>query len=419
MKRPTFALRTLAIVCTLMASFSVVSRAEARAATSAPRPADARKLACSFRHPVCVYGRKDAHGDALLALASLEHAWDVAVGPLDLPAPDADDVTHAFDVYLSKNVTSGEATFPSRRDTLARFDRASAFSLLDASLRGEALDHAAARAIFRAITYRLSPGTDEVTAESEATSLADLAVPCAHPHDSAFEAHPERALTDAWLDAPATSAAFAEGASFFYTWLDRSYAFEPGGFTRALWALTPGLSLQDATSFGGEPDTFDVLRMTFRPTNGDRDYTQLLSDFALARATDPEMPARREWDIDWPTAPRRLAPAYPVAPTGASFIVVHRRGAAPTSHLRIEATWEEHASMHWEIAKLDANGAVLGTLPIPAQHRATNAQLSIENFDGVDALLIFVVNEGDESVPFDPQDGVAEPHGYLLTVSPE
>ncbi|MGH7329288.1 MAG: hypothetical protein ACREJX_13150, partial [Polyangiaceae bacterium] len=183
--------------------------------------------------------------------------------------------------------------------------------------------------------------------------------------------------------------------------------------------LTPSISPPDATALRNDPTTFDVLRMTFRPTNGDLDFSQFMLDFATARALDPRMPARRYWDIDWPLAPRRLSPALPIAPTGSSFVVVHRRGAPSTARLRVEATWEEHAEMVWQAVKLDANGNAIAQMQIEAQHRATNAQMTIENFDGVDAVLFVVVNLGDEYAPFHPADPVSEPHSYLLTISAE
>lgn len=432
-KRPEislpFALRASGIVCAISFALSLAFATSAHADTTSPRPALAKKLACSFRHPICVHrltGVKD--DDALATLRALERAWDVAVDVLELPAPDADDATGSYDVYLAPAVSGGTTTLPSRRDPIAHFDRASAFSLIDARLRGDALERAAARAVLRAILYRTSPGTDAQTAESETIALADLVVPASHDHDSTFAAHPERAVSDSWPDAPAMTQPFADGASFFYSWLDTTYAYEPGGLVRACWALTPSMTPLGAPTFRNDPSTFDVLRMTFRHANpspqagtpgGDLDFPQFMLDFATARALDPRMPARRDWDIDWPATPRRLAPALPIAPTGSSYVLVHRRGAPPSARLRMEATWEEHADMVWQIVKLDANGNAIAHVQVPAQHRATNAQMTIENFEGVDAVLFVVVNLGDEYAPFHPADPVSEPHSYLLTISSE
>ena len=75
--------------------------------------------------------------------------------------------------------------------------------------------------------------------------------------------------------------------------------------------------------------------------------------------------------------------------------------------------------MVWQAVKLDANGNAIAHMPIAAQHRVTNAQMTIENFEGVDAVLFVAVNLGDEYAPFHPSDPVSEPHGYLLTISSE
>ena len=423
-KRPAisqpFASRTRVVVCAFFVVASLAFTPVARADTTTPRPANTKKLACSFRHPICVHRLATVtNADPLAALRALDRAWDVAVDALDLPAPDADDATGAYDVYLAPGIAGGTTTMPSRRDPIAHFDRSSAFSMIDSALRGDALDRAAARAVLRAILFRTSPSTDSQTADSETIALADLVVPVAHDHDVTFAARPDRAVSDSWPDAPKMAVPFADGASFFYSWLDATYGYEPGGLVRACWALTPSLTPAGATAYRNDPTTFDVLRMTFRPTNGDLDFPQFMLDFATARALDPRTPARREWDVDWPASPRRLAPALPIAPTGSSYVLVRRRGAPASARLRMEATWEEHADMVWQAVKLDANGNAIAHMRVPAQHRATNVQMTIENFDGVDSVLFVVVNLGDEYAPFHPTDPVSEPHSYLLTVSSE
>ena len=263
---PPFALRAFARVCALLAWSSLFLAANARADTSTARPPAAQKLACSFRHPICVHALPNAKNvDAIAVMRSFEHAWDVAVDALDLPPPDPDDSTGAYDVYLTSAPGPRSTTFVARRDPVARFDRASAFTIFNASLRGEALDYAAARSVLRAILFRTSPGTDSQTAESEVTALADLEVPLAHTHDTSFESRPDRAVSDAWSDSPTMAAPFADGASFFYSWLDATYGNDPGSFVRACWALTPSLTPPDSMSFQNDPNTFDVLRCRSRP----------------------------------------------------------------------------------------------------------------------------------------------------------
>ncbi|MEO7110503.1 MAG: hypothetical protein ABI183_08710 [Polyangiaceae bacterium] len=355
--------------------------------------------------------------DALGVLAEAERAWDIAADVMNFPPPDPDPRTNAYDIYLRPAVENGAQTFASERDIGSGVDRAAAFTLLDARLVGAARAHAVSRGIFRAISFRVSPATSNATAEAETIALADLVVPQAAERNSFFESHPERAVCDALPDAPSLSSSFVHDASFFYSWLDDTYANQPGDFTRALWALTPTVTPVGATHWTSDPDTFDVLRMTFKVQNTSTSFGDFMLDFAIARQFDPNGHARRDWEIDWPDHPRRLAPLFPIAPTGSSTILIRRNGAPAGSRLRVEATWEEHAAFHWGAVKLAADGSEIGRLTIPTQDKATDAQITIDNLDGVGAVLLVAVNAGDDSVLFDPDAAVWEPHGYLVTLA--
>lgn len=350
-------------------------------------------------------------------IAEAERAWDVAVDVMNFPPPDPDPKTNAYDIYLQPTVEGGAQSSASERDIGSGVDRASAFTLLDARLTGSARAHAISRGVFRAITLRVSPATSNATAEAETIALADLVVPQAAERNSIFESHPERAICDALPDLPTLSSSFVHDASFFYSWLDDAFANQPGGFTRALWALTPTVTPVGATRWTNDPDTFDVLRTTFKVQNTSTSFGDFLLDFAIARQFDAGGHARRDWEIDWPSTPRRLAPALPIAPTGSSTILIRRNGAPAGSRLRVEATWEEHASFHWAAVKLAADGTEIGRLAIPAQDKAVDAQITLDNLDGVGAILLVGTNAGDDSVPFDPDAAVWEPHGYLVTLA--
>ncbi len=67
--------------------------------------------------------------------------------------------------------------------------------------------------------------------------------------------------------------------------------------------------------------------------------------------------------------------------------------------------------------KLAADGSEIGRVPIPAQDKATDAQITIDDLDKVGAILLVAVNAGDDSVPFDPDKLFWEPHGYLVTLA--
>ena len=413
-----------------------------------PRPSDARSRACSFRTPVCVH-YTDRPEAAAAVLASAERAWDVLTGALDLPAPDVDPDTLAYDVWLTADEDLA-TTHLAARDVRSRIDRARAFTTVTAKAKaGCALDASVTRAIARAILFRTSPATDEGVARAQVAYLTDLVVPCAAGLEvdaaQAFQAHPDRAVCDAHAFAtpPLADAApsradmlFADGASLFWSRVDWAYARTPGGLVRATWALSPTMTDVGARSFRDEPDTFDVLRVTFKGALTTKStLADLLLDTAVARAFlgaaddgvhQPE--TRRlgdaakvaiDWDLPWPAQPKRVAPRAPVAPTGSSYLVIHRAGAPPGSRLRVEIAWEEHALFRWALVKLDAKGAELGRVVIPTPERATEAQMTLVDLDATDRVLLVGANAGDPAYAFDPDDAVWEPHGWLVTIASE
>jgi hypothetical protein len=191
-----------------------------------------------------------------------------------------------------------------------------------------------------------------------------------------------------------------------------------------------------AARWVNEPDTFDVLRTTFKGALSTRGTVEdLWLDFGIARAFlgsaddaqhQPEFRTLADaatvpldWDIPWPTSPRRLGPRVPVHPLGASYLLIHHQGAPPGARLRVEIDWEEHALFRWAFVKLDASGRELGRVVIPTTERATQAQMTLVDLDNVDRILLVGVNVGDPAYAFDPDDEVWEPHGWLVTVAPE
>lgn len=415
--------------------------------------------ACSTRWPLCVHAPKSVPGARVLeVLASAERAWSTLQGALGLPSPDVDPDTLVYAVHLVEGEGPG-ATHLRARDVRSRVDRAGAFTVFDAEVpSGCALDQLTARAIARASLYRVAPATDEATALAQTTYLAGLVAPCfdAPQRDAVrtFQAHPDRAVTslhagDAVPVASATPAPpagrpkltrenllHAEGASLFWARVDGAFGRAPGGIVRATWALAPTMTPLGAPRWDDEPDGFDVLRVSFDGalSHGSK-LADLFLDVAVARAFmgsaddgthavetrafGDDARITLDWDLPWPTKPKRVAPRAPVEPTGASYVVIRRSGARPDARLRVEITWEEHALFRWAIVKRDARGAELGRVVIPTTERATDAQLTLADFGGADSLLLVGVNAGDPAYAFDPDDEVWEPHGWLLTIAEE
>jgi hypothetical protein len=407
-----------------------------------PRSARGDRQVCSFREPICVHGPLAA-GSLLALLASAERAWEVETGALALPAPDADLETGAYDIYVLRGAAEPAVTVAGTRDPRSRVDRASAYTLLDASLAlGEpcARDVAIAAAIARASLFRVAPATDPGSALAEVAYFARLAVPCAEGQVGdvdAFQRSPERAIADPLVGAdPGERAAFDRGASLFYWWLDARFGLMPGGIVRALWSLSPTMTPLDADRWDDEPDGYDVLRESFKDVlfAGSR-MEDLFAEFGIARALfgprddgtelpearplGPALAPRVDWAIDWPAVPRRLASPVGIAPTGSAYVLVSRAGAAAGTRLRVEASWEQHAAIRWTVVKLDAAGKALARIPIAASARATEAQGTIVELDASSSLLIVATNVGDPFVRFEPDDEYFEPHGWLLTLAAE
>jgi hypothetical protein len=400
--------------------------------------------ACSFREPLCVHaGGQVASAHVLEVLASAERAWQAATWGLDLPPPDPDLSTGAFDLYLTEEITGAEAEL-GERDLVASFDRANAFVRVDPSLEGCGLDTALARETARAILWRTAPATDSGTARAEAGYLARLMTPCAleAPGDvDAFQSHPEASVTgslrgsstNATPDFPTT---YADGASLFYWWLDYSFGNSPGGVVRALWALSPTLTPPGSSLWSGRPNGFDVLRASFKDalTTGST-IDDLWLDFAVARAfvgatsDSDRMPETRAlgtagglslaWSVDWPRAPRTLASGRAVEPTGAAYVGVDCQVAPKGARLRFEAEWEEHAKMRWAVVKLDARGRERAEIAIQGADRGTRAQATVVDLDEVARVLFVGTNTGDPFLAFDPSDQTPEPHGWQVSVAAE
>ncbi|MBX3222520.1 MAG: hypothetical protein KF795_18525 [Labilithrix sp.] len=422
--------------------------------TTRPQPSPDLR-ACSSRVPVCVHASAARDGAAAMAtLDAFERAWETLTGALAIPAPDVDPTTLAYDVFLVDGNAELATTWLEARDVRSRVDRARGFTTVDRRVRaGCFLDGLAATMVARASLLRAAPATEEGTARAQSTYLAELASPCtvglgADAAD-AFQSRPGRAFADANAGddtiaaggaergAPSPlSALFSAGAAAFWARLDWAFGRKPGGIVSASWALHPTMTPLAAVRWTNEPDTFDVLRTTFKgalATNGT--VHDLWLDFGIARAflgsADdgfhlPELrtlgDAARvplDWDIPWPTAPRRLAARRPVHPTGASYLIIRRDGARPGARLRVEIEWEEHALFRWAFVKLDASGRELGRVVIPTTERATQAQMTLVDLDGVDRVMLVGVNVGDPAYAFDPDDEVWEPHGWLVTVAEE
>lgn len=417
---------------------------------------------CSFHEAVCVWGKAGDDATLLAALAHAELALASLRGPLRMPRPDPGQLTGAFDLVLVDGEVEGEIVLD-ERDPRSPLDRGGGYGRLSRRLdRGCALQVAVTRLVVRGVLLRTAPGADEGSAQAEAQAVTELLVPCAPLRATAayltFQQHPERALVSRvagesggrfeasheptlWgvpsLD-DRGGAPHALGAALFYRWLDRGYGTEPGAVLRGLIALRGHKTPPASARWVNEPDAFDVLEKSFAGSlfEGSK-LEDLLVEFALSRARfgpsapgggeaagasgalGDAPPVRVDWDVPWPAMPRRLGPAYPVEPTGSSYIVVHTAGAPPGARLRVEVAWEEHAKLRVGFLRVDKGGRELSRGRIASAPLAREAQMSIADLEQAERVVLVVTNVGDPSFHFDPDDVVFEPHSYGLSIAPE
>jgi hypothetical protein len=271
---------------------------------------------------------------------------------------------------------------------------------------------ALARAVARGSIWRTAPATDPGSAIAEAEVLALLATPCAERADdeATFQAHPERTPIDPY------SVEFDRGASLFFDFLDAKLAASPGLLVEGLLALSPTRAIE-SWRWPRHPTGFDVLRVSLR----DRlfpgsTFDDALVGFAVDRSW-MRPPARVGWRVVWPTQPRRLLPPEPVAPLGASYVVIETGGRPAGATLHLEADWEDYARMRWVVVKVGATGGTQAELPMGSVDKGTHASLTVENLEGTARVVVVGVALGDTEAPFDPTAGEWEPHGWMLTLA--
>jgi hypothetical protein len=302
------------------------------------------------------------------------------------------------------------------REPRGPFDRASSFAVVDRHTPpGCALDLALARAVARGSLWRAAPGTDPGSAEAATEALAELATPCSVGQERddavAFQSAPERAVVDP------RSGSFGRGAAMFFDWLDHRFGTRPGGVLLGLWAVAPTKTPTGAWRWAGAPTDVDVLGASLAGALWkDSTIDDVFAAFAAARASMEPAPTLT-WSIPWPLEERHLASGDPVSPTGSSYVAVDRAGAPRGARLRVEATWEDYARMRWIVLKIDATGKMIDELPIPSTDRATGAAMTVENLDAVDHIVVVGVNLRSTEMPFDPDDGIWEPHGWVLSLA--
>lgn len=399
-----------------------------------PDRASVPVCACSFAAPVCVHAAASVHPAAVLAvLADAERALSV-YDALGLPRPLADDAlggSNAYDFYLVPGAVGPATT----ADVVARaepVDRASAFSVLPPPTARSGCDgaRAVAHALADAIALRFDAGVEAGAMSMSSSYLASLAAPCSNAELTAvddFQRVPERAIAGG-------AAGALDGSLLFPMFLDDFYGSgRPGAVMASLLAIARQKTAPGAWQWNNEPDVFDALGSTVKATGGS--LGKLLLDFAVARAfvgsrsdglhmTDVARfgdagRGRFDWSLPFMSLPRRVAPTFPVEPTGATYLWVDLAGAPKGATLTFVSDWELPVVFGWALVKVDKNGAEVGRTVVAAPHGQTHAERTLLALDDLAGVLIVGSNGGsmDRAHPYDPDEPVA-PHSYLVTVYP-
>ncbi len=375
-------------------------------------------LARSFSHPLRIVGPPGQPAAAIRLLADAERAYDAVTLGLGMPAPDVDPATGVLTVTVGSPPATDPLVVDLVREPIHAYDRAFARIQLAGSWSpGCARDQALGAAFARASLARLSPAIIERDARALANALGQLATPCAAPPAP-----------------PATSLSLARdatGTAAFWEDLDATYGADPGRLLTAMADLsathTDGhLPPRGDDPFLPSPDVYTVLRASFVDAlvKGST-FDDVLLDLAVRRVFAREgADLAVDWRIEWPETPRRIA-LTALEPVGAAYAVVQLPDhPADGQHprLRLEASWEQHATMRFALLALAADGHLLRRLDPPAIYRASSLAQSFVDLDGAAAVVVVVTNTGDPdvslSLPIDEARSL-EPHVALLTLAAE
>lgn len=399
------------------------------------RPPAPAARACSFSVPVCVHTAPStpawAAGAVLRAAESALAGYRALGLPMPLShAPGAGG--RAWDVYIGAGdvYTGAGVTFADPETEPRPLDEAAAYTLLpEPSTWGCDLDFLVARHAAEAIVLRLDAGAERGMAAAAASYLASIVAPCAAveaPAIDALQAEPHRAITE-----PRPGA--AHGGMLFPMFLEENGGSgDPGRLVTSLFAIASQRSGPGSIAWENEPDTFDALRSSLRFRRGslddallafavDRAFVGERSDGQHLAATDLYGKAGRvffEWSVPYASLPRRLAPARPLEPTGATYLWLDLAGAPKDAEITFVADWELPAVFRWTLVKVDRTGAEAGRIDVAGVFGSSHVERTVVLREELAGVIVVGAFTGplDRSQPFDPDDAPFMPHSYEVTL---
>ncbi|MEZ4314145.1 MAG: hypothetical protein R3F14_39500, partial [Polyangiaceae bacterium] len=121
--------------------------------------------------------------------------------------------------------------------------------------------------------------------------------------------------------------------------------------------------------------------------------------------------------VPFSSLPRRLAPARPLEPTGATYLWLDLASAPKDTEVTFVADWELPAVFRWSIVKVDKDGAETGRVDIAGIFGETHVERTVVLTEPLAGLLVAGTFTGslDRTLPFDPDDAPHMPHSYEVT----
>ncbi|PIE05434.1 MAG: hypothetical protein CSA75_04780 [Sorangium cellulosum] len=388
---------------------------------------------CSNLRPICVHVRSIEGSYQLApALEVLENVHARLVDVLQWRAPQPDlgyGPNDGFDLYLVPDSVAWE-TYPDPMMDTSLVARTSAYSTVDPGQLGTCyFDHSVSAAMAKAGIFAIDAAANEAFANATASYLGSVVALCPGAYAAGiddFQLNPQRALSSGQHDQ-------GRGAMLFPWFVQEKYGRGgPLDLLHAMWALAAQPSPEDSGLLRNEPDFADSVGIV--ATDLRRSLGDFWLDFAVARAFVGDrdnglfLPTSRflgelgavrfEWVVDYHSLPRRLAPLFPVEPTGSSYLWVTLNDVPDGAGLGFRADWEAPDVFRFALLLIDDKGHIISRRNPVSEQRRTRLEVNLGILTGGVGVLIVACNTGSilRDIAFDPDNLPYVPRGYTVSL---
>jgi len=296
---------------------------------------------------------------------------------------------------------------------------------------GQSLERSALQCVAEASLLGIAPATNGYVRRAWSSYLAELLRP-GDPQTLIDVERFARPPSEPTIGAEPSQR--SAGALTFFGFLESRLERRRTGVL-ATSLLTRGLTETPAGAarWEAEPDLLDILQATTEGPEAPTGYAALWEDFGLWRRalTPPDATWRQDlWtaqrpapDLVFPleSLPRRALTPHALMPTGQVALWIPFGTTTPLPEaLGMRLTCEQPASYCWTLSRTDAQGKLLGRIPIAFEPGQTQWERSVTLQAGDQGLMLVGTNLGgvDSRHPFDPDIAPYEPHACVLYVAP-